>query len=181
MKITILRLVLTLILAATFSSAYADSTGTLASQSQAGAYFTQAEAATDLINYALSLVGVNYRFGGDKPATGLDCSGLVRVVFNHVDKILLPHNARLLSHEGQPISIHHLRPGDLLFFHMIRHAITHVGIYIGNNQFIHAPGIGQQVEVANLDNAFWLRHFDRARRIIDPSMFNSVPDRISNQ
>ncbi|MBU6459698.1 MAG: C40 family peptidase [Proteobacteria bacterium] len=161
------------ILATTVTCVYADTSHPAPEGSHKNAYFTQAEAATDLINYALSLVGVHYRFGGDRPATGLDCSGLVKVVFHHVDNILLPHNARLLSHEGEPVNIHQLRPGDLLFFHMIRHAINHVGIYIGHNQFIHAPGIGQPVQVASLHNSFWMRHFGGARRILDTASINN--------
>ncbi|HEY8354744.1 MAG TPA: C40 family peptidase [Methylophilaceae bacterium] len=118
-----------------------------------------------LIN-ALSLEGVRYRYGGSSPETGFDCSGFVRYVFKEAANISLPHNARAISRIGEIISRHQLQPGDLVFFNTMRSAFSHVGIYIGNNRFIHAPSSGGGVEVVDMNEDYWTRRFDGARRIL---------------
>jgi cell wall-associated NlpC family hydrolase len=116
-------------------------------------------------HFALSLVGVDYRWGGTSPATGLDCSGLVQYVFQHVTGVTLPRTAREMSRLGEGVTIDDLEPGDLVFFNTRRLAFSHVGIYLGDNRFIHAPRRGREVEVATIDRKYWQKRFNGARRL----------------
>ena len=141
--------------AATIKRAFAKATRTM----QAGAH--------DLAVYALGLIGVAYRFGGDTPDDGLDCSGLVRHVFQQVTGVTLPRTAKEMSRVGGTIARTDLAPGDLVFFNTRRFAFSHVGIYVGDARFIHAPRSGRDVEIASLDSAYWRQRFDGARRLIE--------------
>ena len=116
---------------------------------------------------ALALLGVPYRYGGDDPAQGLDCSGLVRRVYGDLLDLDLPHRAALLVREGRAVARAQLAAGDLLFFNTRRGRDSHVAIYIGDGRFVHAPGRGGMVRVDVLDDAYWLRHFAGARRLLD--------------
>jgi cell wall-associated NlpC family hydrolase len=118
----------------------------------------------DLAVYALGLIGVSYKWGGESPDTGLDCSGLVRHVFQQVTGVTLPRTSRELSRMGDAVARKDLAPGDLVFFNTRRFAFSHVGIYLGDNRFIHAPRRGRDVEVVELDN-YWQKHFNGARRL----------------
>ncbi len=120
----------------------------------------------DLAVYALGLIGVSYRFGGDTPEEGLDCSGLVRHVFQQVTGVTLPRTAKEMSRIGGAVPKTELAAGDLVFFNTRRFAFSHVGIYLGNDRFIHAPRTGRDVEIAQLDSRYWQRHFDGARRLV---------------
>jgi cell wall-associated NlpC family hydrolase len=122
--------------------------------------------AQDLAAYALGLIGVAYRWGGETPDAGLDCSGLVRHVFQQVTGVTLPRTSKELSRLGDAVARHELAPGDLVFFDTRRFAFSHVGIYLGDSRFIHAPRRGRDVEIAELDNRYWLRHFNGARRLV---------------
>lgn len=119
-----------------------------------------------LSSYALGLLGVNYKFGGNTPESGLDCSGLVRYVFQQVTGVDLPRTAKAMSGVGDSVAITDLKPGDLVFFNTRRFAFSHVGIYLGDNQFIHAPRRGREVEVATLDKRYWQTRFNGARRLV---------------
>jgi cell wall-associated NlpC family hydrolase len=116
--------------------------------------------------FALSLVGINYRYGGESPERGLDCSGLIRYVFQHVTGVTLPRTTTELSHIGKDIRTPDLEPGDLVFFNTRRLAFSHVGIYIGNDRFIHAPSRGGEVGVASLASAYWQKRYNGARRLV---------------
>jgi len=120
----------------------------------------------ELSSYALGLLGVNYKFGGNTPETGLDCSGLVRYVFQQVTGVDLPRTAKAMSGVGDSVAITDLKPGDLVFFNTRRFAFSHVGIYLGDNQFIHAPRRGREVEVTTLDKRCWQSRFNGARRLV---------------
>ncbi len=122
--------------------------------------------AQDLATYALGLIGVSYRFGGETPEGGLDCSGLVRYVFQQVTGVTLPRTAKEMSQIGGAVARRDLEPGDLVFFDTRRFAFSHVGIYLGDNRFIHAPRTGREVEIAALDNGYWRKHFNGARRLV---------------
>ncbi len=122
--------------------------------------------AENLSMFALGLIGVNYRWGGDTPETGLDCSGLVRYVFQQVTGVTLPHNSKEMSRVGKKVSVADLAPGDLVFFNTRRFAFSHVGIYLGENRFLHAPAAGRDVEIATLDKSYWQKRFNGARRLI---------------
>ncbi len=122
--------------------------------------------AQDLAFYALGLIGVEYRYGGEAPESGLDCSGLVRHVFQQVTGVTLPRTSKELSRLGDSIARQDLQPGDLVFFNTRRFAFSHVGIYLGEGRFIHAPRTGRDVEVAELGNRYWQKRFDGARRLV---------------
>ena len=121
---------------------------------------------SDLVVNALSFLGVRYKYGGDHASTGFDCSGFVRHVYQETLGLVLPHSAAQQSREGEKIPESQLRPGDLVFFNTLRRAFSHVGIYIGNGEFVHSPRPGQSVQIGKLDDPYWARHFDGARRLI---------------
>lgn len=125
------------------------------------------DTASEITSYALSLIGVDYRFGGNTPDQGLDCSGLIRYVFQQATGLSLPRSAREQSRLGESISKDNLQPGDLVFFNTRRFQFSHVGLYIGDNRFIHAPSSGGAVQVVSLDNDYWKKAFNGARRIVD--------------
>lgn len=125
------------------------------------------DAIAAITTHALSLIGVRYKFGGEDPARGLDCSGLIRHVFQQATGITLPRSAREQAKVGDAVAMNELQPGDLVFFNTRRFQFSHVGIYLGNNEFIHAPRRGRAVEVVRLDQAYWQRAFNGARRIVD--------------
>lgn len=122
--------------------------------------------AQDLAMYALGLIGVDYRWGGETPDDGLDCSGLVRHVFQQVTGVTLPRTSKELSRIGAPIARGDLEAGDLVFFDTRRFAFSHVGIYLGDDRFIHAPSRGSKVAIAELSNGYWRKHFNGARRLV---------------
>jgi cell wall-associated NlpC family hydrolase len=134
--------------------------------------------AQDVAIYALGLIGVDYRYGGNSPESGLDCSGLVRYVFQEVTGVTLPRTSREMSSLGAKVAVGDLKVGDLVFFNTRRFQFSHVGIYLGDNRFIHAPTTGSEVEIARLSESYWQRHFDGARRLVGvlPGL---VPDVIS--
>jgi len=128
-----------------------------------------------LLKFALNQIGVPYRRGGTTPETGFDCSGFVKYVFNEIEGITLPHSSLALSKIGQRIKIAGLHPGDLIFFHINRHhSVSHVGIYLGDNRFIHDPNRNSDgVEVSTL-SGYWAKHFMLARRIDQPEQETEV-------
>jgi len=132
--------------------------------------------AQDVAIYALGLIGVNYRFGGNSPSSGLDCSGLVRYVFQEVTGVTLPRTSKEMSNLGSKIALGELKPGDLVFFNTRQFQFSHVGIYLGDSRFIHAPARGGEVEIARLSETYWQKHFDGARRLVGvlPAMMPSV-------
>ena len=116
--------------------------------------------------FALSLVGIDYRYGGDSPDRGLDCSGLIRYVFQEVTGVTLPRTAKELSRIGAAVRAGDLAPGDLVFFNTRRYAFSHVGIYLGGDRFIHAPSRGGEVGVATLSSGYWQKRYNGARRLV---------------
>jgi cell wall-associated NlpC family hydrolase len=118
-----------------------------------------------LTSYAQSLIGAPYKFGGHSPNTGFDCSGFVDHVFRHMANIALPHNAQQISQHGMPVKPSQLREGDLVFYDTNDQAYSHVGIYLGNDRFIHAPSSGGSVRVEDMKLDYWKSHYNGARRI----------------
>ncbi len=113
----------------------------------------------------LLVLGVDYRNGGNSPASGFDCSGLVAHVYREAYGIKLPHNARAQSEIGARVSLAELRAGDLVFYNTLNRPYSHVGIYVGDGRFVHAPKTGAQVRVEQISGAYWMKRFDGARRI----------------
>lgn len=132
-------------------------------QTAAGQVLQSAQHVTD---YALDLIGVRYKFGGTTPTNGLDCSGLVKYVFEQVTGVTLPRSAREQAKVGTSVELDSLQPGDLVFFNTRRHAFSHVGIYVGDNSFIHSPNRRGSVMVTNIDAQYWRSHFNGARRLL---------------
>ncbi len=132
--------------------------------------------AQDVAIYALGLIGVDYRFGGETPEGGVDCSGLVRYVFQQVTGVTLPRTSKELSRLGNKVASADLAPGDLVFFDTRRFPFSHVGIYLGDNRFIHAPSTGSEVEISRLSESYWQKHFNGARRLVGvlPSLVPSA-------
>ena len=131
-----------------------------------GAASSAWDAARALTSAALDLIGIRYKWGGATPDTGLDCSGLVQFVFQQTTGVTLPRSAKEMSRLGDKVALSELQPGDLVFFNTRRFAFSHVGIYLGENRFIHAPRRGREVEVATIDRAYWQQRFNGARRLI---------------
>src|SRR5260363_435076 len=123
-----------------------------------------ASRASDVVDNALKQIGVRYRNGGNTPKKGFDCSGLVHYVFQNTLGLTLPRRADAMSRIGNKITVDNLKPGDLVFFNTRRRTFSHVGIFIGNHQFVHSPSKGRRVRIDSLDNRYWERHFTGARR-----------------
>lgn len=120
-----------------------------------------------IIDKAYELTGIKYKLGGSKPETGFDCSRFVKYVFEQALNLSLPPSARSLSKIGETIKFEDLQPGDLVFFNTRKSKFSHVGIYVGNNEFIHAPRTGKTIRVENLTKNYWLKRFNGATRV-DP-------------
>lgn len=136
-----------------------------ASVAEASVPDTLASHTQDILMRALSLTGVDYKYGGSTPESGFDCSGFVRYVFSQAANLTLPPTARAISQTGKSIQKNELQPGDLVFFDTLKSAFSHVGIYLGNNRFIHAPRTGAQVRIENMNNNYWLSRFNGAKRV----------------
>lgn len=128
-----------------------------------------ADRASDLAMHAIGLLGIRYKMGGTSPENGLDCSGLVRYVFKQAWDTDLPRTSREISEVGQPVNSSNLQPGDLVFYNTLKRGFSHVGIYLGENRFIHSPSSGGEVRIENMDIQYWKKRFNGARRIEAPT------------
>lgn len=120
---------------------------------------------SDLVMNAMGFLGVRYQRGGTEAATGFDCSGFVRAVYEKTLGLALPHRAAEQANVTAKISSDELRPGDLVFFNTMRRAFSHVGIYVGEGKFIHSPRAGGRVRVEDMREAYWSKRFNGARRV----------------
>ena len=121
--------------------------------------------ASELVVNAMGFLGVPYKWGGTDADSGFDCSGFVASVYQQSIGLLLPRKAEQQAATTQRIDQTDLQPGDLVFFNTMRRAFSHVGIYIGNGKFIHAPRAGAEVRVESMGGSYWQRRFDGARRV----------------
>lgn len=128
------------------------------------------EAAGDLLLQAMSLIGVAYRFGGSNPESGLDCSGFIQYVFKKSLRVNLPRTAAGMAQVGREIERDELKAGDLVFFNTRGFRYSHVGMYLGNNKFIHAPRTGKSIEVVNMTQSYWATRYNGARRVARAGM-----------
>jgi len=125
------------------------------------------EASNSVLMRAISLVGTPYRYGGNTPQSGFDCSGLVNYVYDDMLRKKLPRSSSALAaYQGQKISPRQLTAGDLVFFGS-RGQVSHVGIYVGDGRFVHAPSSGGTVRLDHLDGAYWRDHYTGAKRVIE--------------
>jgi cell wall-associated NlpC family hydrolase len=120
-----------------------------------------------LIDSGLQYLGIRYRFGGSSAETGFDCSGLVRHVFMEALGLNLPRTAREMANVGERVQPSELKPGDLVFFNTMRKTFSHVGIYVGNDQFLHSPSAGGKVRVESMSQDYWRTRFNGARRMVE--------------
>ena len=121
--------------------------------------------ATGLITQAMDLLGVPYRRGGSTEASGFDCSGFVRYLYENSVGQLLPRRAEEQARSTEVIDRSELKPGDLVFFNTVKRAFSHVGIYVGDGKFIHSPRAGKAVKVDDMRSAYWQKRFNGARRV----------------
>jgi len=124
-----------------------------------------ADAVTALLDHGFSLLGIKYRFGGNTPQSGFDCSGFVRHVFSDALGVLLPRTAVEMAKVGSTVRRSDLQPGDLVFFNTVSRAFSHVGIYLGDNKFMHANSRGGGVRIDDMTGGYWSGRFNGARRI----------------
>lgn len=125
----------------------------------------QANTARELAIYAINYIGTPYRAGGTSPDVGFDCSGLVQYVYGRGAGIVLPRTTQEMSTVGTQVDAADLQPGDLVFFNTLRRPYSHVGIYIGDHRFIHAPTAKGSVEVVDMRKGYWQSRFNGARRV----------------
>jgi cell wall-associated NlpC family hydrolase len=119
---------------------------------------------------AVRQVGTAYHYGGRSPETGFDCSGLVAHAFEEAWGLELPRTAQALAKAGKPVRRADLRPGDLVFYNTRNRPYSHVGIYIGEGRFVHAPRRGAKVRIESLETRYWRSRFNGARRLAPPSV-----------
>lgn len=122
-------------------------------------------AGREILMYTLSLLDVGYRFGGDNPEAGLDCSGMVSYIYQNAVGVKLPHNAASIAGISRPIDAGNLQVGDLVFFNTLNRPYSHMGIYIGDGKFVHAPHTNSVIRVDRLDNSYFASRFDGARTL----------------
>lgn len=126
----------------------------------------RADAANAVLFRAMSLVGTPYRYGGNTPEGGFDCSGLVGYVFRDAAGVQLPRSSAAMSEIGErKLAGDTLQSGDLVFFRAGR-KVSHVGIYVGQRRFVHAPNSGGTVRLDSLDGAWWREHFVFGKRVL---------------
>ncbi len=121
---------------------------------------------TEIALAALSQVGTPYAWGGHSPITGFDCSGLVTYVYRRTSKLVLPRLASAQARSAQPVDLNDLRAADLVFYNTLGDEFSHVGIYIGQERFVHAPATGSWVQIARVSAPYWRSRFSGARRVI---------------
>lgn len=121
---------------------------------------------SELVVNAMGFLGVPYRRGGTNAESGFDCSGFVRAMYEQTVGLILPRRANEQAAATQKIDRQDLQPGDLVFFNTMKHAFSHVGIYVGDGKFIHSPKPGAQVRVEDMGVSYWKARFDGARRVL---------------
>ena len=124
------------------------------------------DSASELVMQAMNFLGVPYRRGGNSVDEGFDCSGFTRHVFEHSIGLVLPRRSDQQAKSAGLLNVRReeLKPGDLVFFNTMRRAFSHVGIYVGDGKFIHAPRTGGEVRVEDMRQAYWSKRFNGARR-----------------
>ncbi|SEJ87192.1 C40 family peptidase [Pseudomonas sp. NFR16] len=128
---------------------------------------TGTKQSTNVVNRAVKAIGTPYRWGGTSPTKGFDCSGLVKYAFNDVSEVDLPRTSNAMAEgHGQKVDRKDLKPGDLLFFNIKSRKVNHVAIYLGDDQFVHAPRRGKSVTIDTLKKPYWDSHYVVAKRVL---------------
>ncbi len=127
----------------------------------------QPEPGSEVTIFALGLLDTGYRFGGKNPDAGLDCSGMVSYIYQHAAGMRLRGSAADIARQGRSIERSKLRPGDLVFFNTRNAPFSHVGVYIGNQRFVHAPSSNGRVRIDSLSARYYAQRFEAARTYFD--------------
>lgn len=125
------------------------------------------EKGNEVVLYALGLIDIGYQFGGKNSKTGLDCSGMVSYIYGKAVGIQITGSAADIARCGREINPSTLRPGDLVFFNTLNRPFSHVGVYIGDGRFIHAPSSRGRVRIERMDNVYFALRFQMARTYFD--------------
>lgn len=120
---------------------------------------------SEAVLQALLALGIDYRYGGRSPNTGFDCSGLVAHVYREALGVSLPSTAEAQAKVGAAVDRPQLEAGDLVFYNTQNRRYSHVGIYLGDGRFVHAPRAGAQVRVEDMNLGYWVRRYNGARRV----------------
>ncbi|MFO1404016.1 MAG: C40 family peptidase [Azonexus sp.] len=126
-----------------------------------------ADIGSDVALYALGLIDTGYRFGGKNPDAGLDCSGMVAYVYDRAAGLRVSGSAAEIAQVGKPVERESLKPGDLVFFNTRNRPWSHVGIYIGDGRFVHAPATNGRVRVDRMTDRYYAQRFEAARSYFD--------------
>lgn len=153
-------------------SAFAEESAIQAPETESG-LLGYRDGVQQIVDRAHDLIGIRYRRSGDRPQTGFDCSGFVGYVFRESAGLILPRVSREISKTGTPVSKDELKVGDLVFFNTMRHAFSHVGIYLGNHLFVHAPRTGAAVRIDDLQERYWVKRYSGARRMSESVAFST--------
>ena len=125
------------------------------------------EKGNEVVLYAMGLLDTGYRFGGKNPEAGLDCSGMVSYIYGQAAGLKVQGSAADIARSSRPIERSALRPGDLVFFNTLNRSLSHVGIYIGDTRFIHAPSGNGKVRIDRLSDAYYAQRYETARTFFD--------------
>ncbi len=128
---------------------------------------TGSDKGVEVVLYALGLVDTGYRFGGKNPEAGLDCSGMVSHIYQSTLGLKVSGSAADIARQSRPIERQDLRPGDLVFFNTSNRAFSHVGIYIGDARFVHAPSSNGKVRIDRLADRYYAQRYEAARTLFD--------------
>lgn len=125
------------------------------------------EKGNEVVMYALGLIDTGYRFGGKNPQAGLDCSGMVSHIYDVAAGLKVRGSAADIAKKSRPIERESLRPGDLVFFNTRNQAFSHVGIFIGDSRFVHAPSSNGKVRIDRLGDRYYAQRYEAARTFFD--------------
>lgn len=125
------------------------------------------EKGNEVVFYAMGLIDTGYRFGGKNPEAGLDCSGMVSYIYGRAAGLKVQGSAADIARNGRAIERTELRPGDLVFFNTLNRSYSHVGIFIGDARFIHAPSTNGKVRIDRLSDSYYASRFEAARTFFD--------------
>ncbi len=125
------------------------------------------EPGKEVVLYALGLIDTGYRFGGKNPQAGLDCSGMVSFVYDRAAGLRVSGSAADIARNGRPVPREDLKPGDLVFFNTRNQSWSHVGIYIGDERFVHAPSTNGRVRIDRLTDRYYAQRFEAGRSYFD--------------
>ncbi len=161
-------LVLSALLAALLSACGSPGPRTSAStETIAQASRPVSEKGNEVVLYAMGLLDTGYRFGGKNPEAGLDCSGMVSYIYGQAAGLKVQGSAADIARSSRPIERNALRPGDLVFFNTLNRSLSHVGIYIGDTRFIHAPSTNGRVRIDRLSDSYYAQRYEAARTFFD--------------